>query len=664
MLPDEVQPLTPPVSGMSPDPLVSEPVLPSIPSAPSIIIKQPFSLELMREKESSSLDKLRDEIMDKVKSWENGMSPFFQDYSEISQSWRISPRETNGKKPRGLFNSKSGETHRATETMATVWLRMLTAATQFFEAQALGYGPDGRELTEQDLYSVEKVLMRQLEVLRFKEKLLRSLRSLAIFGTAIFEEPWVVRYGPDGQVYFEGTDLQHRSLIQTGFDTSVFDMDLSDYIFTVDYPSKWKLRDWAKNDPLTWDRSQIDKHIAEMNMDAAGAQAKHETQVFSRMDERRKRAGYLNTDKNVSELIQYHGRIDSENPVIMRYWESLGRQDDPGSSDFTLGLLESNVVKLHMTQYKTWRSRFKTAHFKLFELEALGYGVGKIGQRLQRELDNVESRANDGIQFGLYAMWKVGRYAGLKASQLNIKPNQIIEMEDINQLEQIRIDTNVIAQALAMQGIRREDFRTAVGATSNLQAVNTAATATEASLTQTEAIRGASVHAEIIGETFIREHLEQMHINNLDNLDADIWISVSGESKPRPVNRFSLPKNIGFEMKITTDKDFAPNRQKAIIEILQLSTSIRNVMPQGVNVVRPLFEQLFRSLGFNPRLLNKPVPMVDQLRESLKQAQSGPANEIAGEMAGEAAGSGANVSTPVGPVPTSPLSNNLIQGVR
>lgn len=628
---------------------------------PAIHTPQPFSLSTC---DPVALGKIRDEIMDKVRAWEQALQPFFLEWQELSMNWRVQSRvKTGAKRPTGFHDSKSGETHRAAETLATVWFRMMTAADNFFEAVPKGLNAMGQELTPNDLYAIEKVLMTQLRTFHFKEKLLRSLRSLALFGTVIFEETWRQRIGADGMAYAEGTDFEHRSLLQTGFDTTVYDIDMSDFIFTVDFPTVWRLREWARSSPDIWDKSKIAPYLENTEYSKNTNELKKGTQVFNRITERQQRAGYNVTDRNIRELISYHGKLDTNNSVIQQYWESEGRQDDPGDCDFTAGLLQGDeIVKFHMTQYRTWHSRFKTANFKLFELEPLAYGAGRIAKKTQRLIDVTDSRMDDILHFALYGMWKLGRFSGIKPSEFQIKPWNIIQLEDINQLEPLRPDMNAVVQALAMQLQRRDELRANTGATANLQAMDTKATATEATLTQSEAIRGAGVHAEIIAETMIREHLEQMHINNLDNLDAAIWVAISGEQKQREYNKNNLPRNVGFEIRIVTDKNFRPERTKKILEALQMCTSIRNMVPGSINAVQPLFDEFFRTLDLNPRLLTRPIPIADQLIDSVNRAQRmgklGPAglqDEQHAEMMGDGSGGGANITTPMGAVPTSPL---------
>ncbi len=636
---------------------------------PSIIIPQPFSLTRHSQED---IDKLVDEAMSKVSNWETVMNTFFQEYQEFANSWRMIPRRVTGSKPRGLFNSKSGETNRATNTLASLWFRMLTSGDPYFEARAMGLDEQGNQLDQEMLYAAEGVLQKQLQVLQFKRKLFKTLRSLALFGTVIVEEPWVSLPIGANQKNFEGTDFIFRSLLQTAFDPYVYDLDYTDFIATIDYPTKFKLRDMANMNGDVWDQTKIEDAIAAQNS-MSSTHSEFKTTVWTRVTERKQRAGYQDMDKNIFELINYHGKLDSESPILQDYWETEGRQDDIRFTDWTLGILNSkNLVRIHTTPFGTWKHIFKIAHSAEFELEPVGYGVGKIGKRQQRELDVTQSRANDALMMGIYTMHKVGKYAGLKSNQLNIRPFGLVELEDINQLESLKIDFQAIVQALAMQGILKEDFRTISQATTNLQAQNTGATATEASLTQTEAIRGNSVIAEIIAETLLREHLNTCHVNNTELLDNEIWIEMTGDQKPPNTgfNRFNLPRNIGFWIKVVTDKDFRPDRLQRLLEGINLATSVRQILPTSLNVVEPLLTEWFRGIGISPRLLRQQVPVMDQVTMAMQRSArmggggSGVGNEVASEPASENSGAVNIQSTPVGPVPTSPnASSSISMGV-
>lgn len=627
----------------------------------NVVIAKPFDLS---KQNKTALMRLRDEIMDKVKTWEARSTTFFREYHLFTDSWRVRPQTPSNKKPAGLFNSKSGETHRAVETQATLWTRMLTAADPPFEAVAQGTDDFGREPSEQDLYAAEQVIVRQLYWSRFKEKLLRWLRSLSLFGISIFEEPFVSIPHGGVQKRREYTDLLQRSAIQTGFDLSVLNPLDSDFIFTIDFPTKWRLRNWSTADDTAWSKKNLENALLK-NPEFG----KMDTSIWQRIQESKQRAGYESMDmKEINEFINYHGRLETDNSVIRNLWDHLKREDDPRFVDFSVGLLNvDGVVKLHVEQYGDWRTRFKIGTVKQFEVEPYPYGVGKIGRKPQREQDITQSRINDLLMFGLYSPWKVGRFAGLKSNQLNIRPHMVIELEDINQLERVGIDIQALQQGLQMLGISQENFRNTVGAQTNLQAQITKASATESAIAQNEAIRGNSVQAETISDV-LRDHYEQMHLNNLTYLDENIWVSATGEpnAKGQFYNRTNLPTHVGFIVKMVTDKDFRPERAQRLLEGLNVASSVRNDIPPAVNALMPVFEEWFRAMGMNPRKLKEQVPVEQIMQRQLQRVQGNPElqNEIAAEMAGDASGGGTNViDSPVGPVATSPNVPGLAGGI-
>ena len=658
---------------MEPFLMPEESLPPQIPESPpafqnpqfNILIPEPFSLANHSETDKK---KIIDEIMDKRQSWESGMSRFFTVWNEVSNYYRLIPKVSQYK-PKGLYNSVSGETNRAVNTLSSLWFRMLTASDPYFEVYAQGLDWMGQPISDEQLYGAREVLMEQFRAFSFKSKLKRALTSIATFGTVIVEEPWIrLPYG-NGQKYIEGTDFQIRSLLQTGFDPYVMDIDFSDYIFTADYGTKYMLRNMAYRNEDIWDKQLIEQIIAERSS-VTNAMSKFTGTTYDRIRERKQRAGYVDVANDLFEIFNYHGKLDTENPILLDYWEKEGRKDDIKFTDWTTGIIDGeHLVRLHSTPYGSWKFIFKTGHFQQFELEPIAYGVGTTGKKIQRELNSIMSRSQDALTMGVYMMHLVGKFAGLKSSQLNIKPFNVIELDDIDQMKQMKIDMQAITQALAMQGLLKEDFRAITGATTNLQAVATGATATEASLTQAEGIRGNSVIAELIAETLMRGHISQCHMNNLDLLDEEIAVRITGSFGIQygKYNRNNLPPNVGFRVAVTTDKDYTPDKIKALLEGINLFSSVRQNMPPSLNPIPPMAKEAFRLLGLDPALLLQQKTVADQAAERLAligktNTQGQIMNEVEGEISG-AGGPNNAISTPMGPVPTSPNGSSLLSGL-
>lgn len=613
---------------------------------------------VLSDQSPDDLRKIRDEIMDKLKTWESRMGTFFKGYAIASDSWRIKPSNAMEGRPKTLFNSKSGETHRAVETLCTLWQRMLTASDPNFEATKRGLNPDGTQITEEDLFATTAVLEEQQRASGFKRKLLRSLRSMALMGVTVVEKPFVsLPYGHDRK-NIEFTDWVFRPMYRTGFDTSVYDIKQSDYIFFIDFCSKWMLRNLASQDTDFWDIAVVEQHIK----DYANGAPQGKTDIYSRVVASRARAGYTDQDASIYENLNYHGRLDPENPVIQAYAESIGLEVDPKYVDWSVGLLDGeSVCKFHMTQYGDWRTRADVLSYKDFEDEPLSYGVGQLGRKLQRTQDILESLADDKVTFDILNMFKVGKYSGYDTKQFVLEPLKMLEMEDVTQMMPLVGDPNTLKQALEMLAIRREDLRNIVGAPTNLQGEQNGGSATEAVISQKEAIRSGGVHAELLGET-LRDHLEICHVNNLNYLDEPIWVGLTGNRAPRLMDKNLLPINVGFKIKIVTDKDFRPEEIKNLIQTLQIFTSVRQMLPQeiAINGTIILTKELFRKFGQNPALLSDPVSpamMLEMQAAKMAGQAGGVQNEVISEGASEASGQGAQgafATTPMGPVPTSP----------
>ena len=625
------------------------------------IISEPQGFVLERHSQGN-IDKIKDEALARVESWEKYMNPIFAENLEAANSYRMIPRVQSSRKPKGLFNSKSGETNRAVKTLSSFWFRVTTSSDPFFRAKKAGLNSDGQELSESDLYAVEDILIQQFQELEFKRKWLKFLKSVALFGTAFGERTWVRVPAGNSQTYFEGTDFILRSLLQMAFDPYIFDMEYSDFVATIDFPSKYHLNWIANSNDDLWDRATIEKIVKEQT-ELSGNISKFKTNTWSRINERKQRAGYSQIDQNIFELINYHGKLDTNNPIFEDIWNREGRTDDIKFTDWTVGILNSDsIVRIHPTPWGSWKYQFGVAHKEEFELEALGYGVGKIGKKLQKELDILQSRGQDAIAKAIYQMYMISTLAGLKSTQLTFIPNGLIELDDINGMQPLKVDYQAIVQTLAMMGLLKEDFRNTVGAQTNLQGtVTKGVSATASALAQTEAVRNEGVQAEIIAET-LRKHVKICHMNNTVLLDSKIWVEMTGQEKPymKSFDKTNIPFNVGFRVKTTTDKDFSERMQR-LIEMAQFWSSVRNDLPPDLNVIEPITEELFRLSDLDPRLMRKPKSVGEQIAETIRKVsrQSGGAanmltNEVEGEAAGLSAGGVSLSQTPVGPVPTSP----------
>lgn len=520
------------------------------------------------------------EIKQKVDFWHSRLQSQLSRFNDMANFWRLLKPQRSGNLD-GFANPQVTETTRATEAIATFLYRAMTSAQPNF--QLLSSSPN---VSQEDLWTNERVIEWQIGATNYRRKLLKACRSLALFGTAIVEEPWIVN-----TPYFEATDFMPRSLLQTAFDPLCMDIASSPWKAVIDYVTEDQLRYMAQQMPDIWDAEAI-----ELAITSSRDMKNLSPELIARLTA----AGYMSNNasggniSSIYQLITYYGCI----------------KEEKSNREWTIATVNDlNVVRGHLMPYK--RQPFTVAHLNEFEIEPYGYGVGRIAESLQPELNSNRGRMHDTITFSLFNMWLASRMANIKTTQLRVKPWGVVEVDGNveESLKAIRPQLEGVNFGIQMETLMKTEFRATTGASDNLQAIVTEATATESSIAQTEAVRRLSVIAEIVSESLLRDHISKMHENNQTFLDQPFSIAVSGNPIPQRVYPSDLAFSVDVATKIVTDKDFRPQRNKDLLQFLQVVTSIRNQNPQmGQVKLQPFVEEFARGVGMNPKQVWDTMP--------------------------------------------------------
>lgn len=523
----------------------------------------------------------RNEIKDKVDFWHSRLSSHLQRFNTYADMWRLI-RPARAADFSGFANPQVSEATRATEAIATFLYRAMTSAQPNFQ-----FTTSNPMVQEEDLWVSEQVINWQLTQTQYRRKLLRACRSVALFGTVGIEQPWVVN-----MPYFEATDFCPRSLLQIAFDPLCFDISMSSWHCVIDYVTPDQLRALGRKMPDVWDQEAIQKAI-EASQDAKNVSP----EIMSRLSQ----AGYNTYSgsgkvSNVLELKTYYGILN----------------EDPSGNEWCVGTINDlATVKFHDGVYK--RRPFEFAHLSEFEFEPYGYGVGRIAEGTQPEINSNRGRMHDTITFSLFNQWLVNRAANIKTKQMKIQPWGTVEVDGDpdSMIKALRPQLEGVNFGLQLEQLMKSDFRATTGATDNLQALVTEATATESSIAQTEAVRRLSVIAEIISENLLRNHISKMHENNQTFLDQPFSIAATGMASNIKVFPADLALDVEVNTKIVTDKDFRPQRNKDLLQFLQTVTSIRSQNPQlGQVNLQPFIQEFARSVGMNPREVWSVIPQL------------------------------------------------------
>lgn len=543
------------------------------------------------------------EVKEKVDFWHTRLQNQLERFNSMANFWRILKPQRHADFS-GFANPQVTETTRSVEAITTFFFRAMTSAQPNF--QFISNNP---MVTQEQLWTSEQVVAWQMTATNYRRKLLKACRSMALFGTVPVEQPWVVNLP-----YYESTDFIPRSLLNFAFDPLSFDISLSPWHASIDYITEDQLRALGKNNPNVWDQQAIEDAIA------ASSEIKNlSPELLARMTA----AGYNSVSGNGSpftskmyQLIVYYGPL----------------KDDITRSEWCVATINDlKTIKAHRSDYK--RHPFTFGHMNEFEMEPYAYGVGRLAESMQPEINSNRGRMHDVITFALFNQWLADRNANIKSSQLRIKPWGVVEVDGNVEtaLKAIRPQIEAVNFGLQMENMLKTEFRATSGASDSLQAIVTQATATESSLAQNESVRRLSVMAEIASESLLREHVSKMHENNLTFLDQPFSVAVTGQSNPIRVYPSSLAPDVEVQTKIVTDKDFRPQRNKDLLQFLQVVTSIRNQNPQMGQVnLEPFVEEFARGVGMNPKSVWSVIPQVPQISGP---AQGGQPTNVMDRMA-------------------------------
>jgi len=553
------------------------------------------------------------EIKEKVDFWHTRLHQQLSRFNIYADFWRLVKPARTGDLT-GFANPQVTETARATEAIATFFYRAMTSAQPNFSFVSMN--PD---VVQDDLWVSEQVINWQQTATQYRRKLLKACRSMALFGTVGFEQPWSVNLP-----YYESTDFVPRSLLQIAFDPLAFDIAQSSWHALIDYVTPEYLRALARKMPDVWDAQTIEDAIT-----ASGDAKNLSPELTARMTN----AGYQTYagsqgPSSLLQLITYYGNLNN---------------DQSGREWCIATVNDLATIKGHPSVYK--RRPIGFAHMNEFEMEPYAYGVGRVAEATQPEINSNRARMHDTITFSLFNMWLSNRMGNLKQSQMKVRPWGLVEVDGDpdSMLKAIRPQLEGVNFGLQLEQLMKSEFRATTGATDNLQALVTEATATESSIAQTEAVRRLSVMAEIASETLLREHISKCHENNISFLDQPFSIAATGQANNIRVYPSDLALDVEVVTKIVTDKDFRPQRNKDLLQFLQIVTSIRSQNPQlGQVNIQPFVEELARGIGMNPKAVWTPgVPMPPGM-----PGPGMPLNAI--EQAGAAAGNAESMRSRAG----------------
>ena len=519
---------------------------------------------------SGSMEKrVLDEVVGKIEDYEASMSQHMAEVGELSDLYKVrAPKRKKG----AFSNPRLPEFHRACNALSTIVFRMLTAKDPYFSASPTDMVADYDQLD-----TLTHTFKTQLKYSRYKHNLMRACSYLPVFGTTIVQEDYqIVGVSPFGR-RIPTTAFIPRVLDQVFFDRGTTDIESSDWIATADVTSSHALRRIAEDQDAilsTWNKKALE---------AAANTTEESSTINPRVLQRLSRDGSMDEQayKSRKELVMYYGKIDAMNDGI----------------EYVLGLVNRKfLVRFHANKFQHGKRQFRISKWMDFD-NALGLGLG-IFSKLHRSMDANRQKVQDNISMQAYNMWK-RRKNTVDDESLQIRPLQVIDVDNPDDLTPLQVSVSGADSGLKLEELLKAEFKAATLATDTLQGTVTDVTASEAVIAQNEALRGISTRAELIADSLVREHLEVMHWNNVQNIRAPFNINKSGIS--RRVYPADLQIDLDFEALVTTDKDFKPQRLDKLINLVQILVSTKSSHPDQMAIsILPIVKQIAYMLDVNP----------------------------------------------------------------
>jgi hypothetical protein len=522
----------------------------------------------------SKKEEIVNEVAGKIEEYESANSTFFDEINSYSDLFTI---KRPPKKVGTFSRPRTPETFRAVNALGTMMYRMITAQDPFFSCVSMDPAN-----SESSLYKIEKTIQMQLRISQYKRYLLKALMQTALMGVSVVEEAfeWVTVNQLGRRIPL--TNFIPRSLLQVGFDRNAFDIDKSDWLYTNDRITPYALRRMAENDAGggIWSRGDIQKAIDEKGGETTN------THVLDRIATEGSDTSESNAVSGHMELSMYYGKLDTMNDGV----------------EYVCGLVNrKHLVRFHENKDQSGHRNFRIGRWIEWELMPIGPGIGKLLSGHQKSIDANRAKVETGITFNNLNMWLKDRGAGINSQAFKLIPLRIIEGDGINSIKPLETTGVGIVQGLKLDEILKQEFRVASGATDTLQAIMTNGTLGEVSIAQNEAVRNISVKAELIAESFSRQHLEQMHTNNYSCVGEKFVIS--GTKKPTIVYPEDLKVDVDFVITMSTDKNFRPERNKDLVQVAQILTSIRN--NELSEVAKPFVMELAKGMDVDPKAVEQ-----------------------------------------------------------
>lgn len=373
----------------------------------------------------------------------------------------------------GRVNLFVPETYNDVETNVAYHSEALLPGKEFF-------GLVGRDISEQDKKQGQlntELIKYKLERADFEQKLQKMLRFLAIYGTLAIPFNWEKRYRTQfqkqpnkedilnnfGDVLQQVTKLTTQEvemLVYDGFDIGE-PLDLMD--FYVDVTKNIESAPGIIRKQRTT-YNEIKKLSEQMDTDG--------TPIYDNIEGLENEGWVPLKQYNIANKGVPTGDViySQHKPIELDHYWGLHDLDQKGRFvECHITVAAGNrIIRRKRNPFDCQERPYISTQYIPVESEFYGIGIPELIETLQIELNDKRSQTFDDATFRLCRMWKKRKGSGILNNQLKARPNGIIDVDDMSDIEPLDIPAyeNTGYQAEAMI---KEDIRQTTNAVATMQ---------------------------------------------------------------------------------------------------------------------------------------------------------------------------------------------------
>jgi len=560
--------------------------------------KRKEAQEPEEKEEDKEVDLTEQSALELVKKFYDTHSPLLSRFkSKLNVYYMLYRGKTTRRSYKGLANVSVPEIFRSIETLVANVYAMLFPEDPFFVAQAPS------EERADYAKKTEWLITKQLAIMQFQRKMIQILRKAAIEGIVFPGLFWkeVIKILPfvkteEGKTrenvkttVYDNPDLRIPSTIDIVLDPFG---DPSTGIMEIRTVNWEELREMEKAE-IVYDINRV-KELEDKGGETERTikQKRKQSTGFS-TDEKTKKEGRYT-------LYDFWGRIPKK-------WVDKETEDEEEMIDGNVIICNDIILGIRQNPYWLQEIPYISCPWIEIDNEFFGIGAAEIGEKLQGELNDSRNQFLDHKTFTLYNIWLKQRSANIKNSDLKIKPNAIIETDDINGIKDIRPNPAAFAEGVQTENIVKDDIRNALGATSTLQGVALTKRQTQGEINLLAAQGGSRLRliATTIAEVFLKPFLRQLYWLDQQNVTTEQKIKMIGAQGVTydTLKPDEIYGELDFIPKVMTDAD---NRQTQRMELLNMLQIVAPMPPDSP--FWGLIRKIYENLGFKDANEILPTP--------------------------------------------------------